>query len=427
MTRSRRAITIGVVGVVLVAIIAIVMTQTPERQSSNTGRRFNRAGGDQPVPTLAAAARTTDVPVYLDGVGTTRALNTVTVRAQVDGKLIAVNFSEGQDVARGFVLANIDPTIYQAQYDQAVAKKAQDAALLENARRDLERYTRLAATNAMATQQADTQKSLVAQYEAQVRADQASIDNARGVLDYTNVTAPIAGRIGLRLVDVGNIVHASDTGGLVVITQIRPIAVVFTLPQQQLMQINKAFAQRPLTVEIFGADNKTIADRGTLVVIDNQVDQTTGTIKLKAEFPNPDLALWPGQFVNVRLLVDTLLQVVVVPTAAVQRGPNGPFVFAVRDGGTVAMQPVTISLQDEAQTVIVTGLQAGERVATTSFNQLSDGRRVSIAADDAGSPPATGRGSDRPGRSGNDGAVQSQEAPRAGQRRSEREGTNRTP
>ena len=240
-------------------------------------------------------------------------------------------------------------SIYQAQYDQAVAKKAQDEATLANARVDLERYIRLAQTNAGPKQQADTQKALVAQFEALVKSDQAAIDNQRAYLDYTKIVAPIAGRTGIRLVDAGNIVQGSNTTPIVVLTQLRPIAIIFTLPQQQLAQVNKAMAQGQLSVDAFGPDNKTVIDRGTLQVVDNQIDQATGTIKLKAEFPNADLQLWPGQFVNVRLLVDTLKQVVVVPTAAVQRGPNGPFVFVINDDNTVSMRPVTITQQDEGQ------------------------------------------------------------------------------
>jgi multidrug efflux system membrane fusion protein len=432
MRISRRFIATGLVGIVLVGIVYAVVSHTPDRQrAAAPGGRF-RNTGDQPVPTLAATAHAADVPVYLDGVGTTRALNTVTVRAQIDGKLISVNFKEGQDVERGFVLAKIDPVLYQAQLDQAVAKKAQDEALLANTRRDLERYIRLAATNAIGAQQADTQKSLVAQYEAQVNADQALIDNARGMLDYTSITAPLAGRTGIRLVDVGNVVHASDATGLVVITQIQPISVIFTLPQQQLGQVNAAFAKGPLTVEAFGADNKTVIDRGTLQVVDNQVDQATGTVKLKAEFPNPELQLWPGQFTNVRLLINTLTQVVVVPTAAVQRGPNGTFVFVVKDDDTVAMRPVTVSMQDENQAVIANGVRADERVVTTGFNQLTDGAKVSVGTGEPGVAPAVtstpsprGRGRRRP----DDGTVQTdQPPPREGQRRSERtEGTSRTP
>jgi len=408
-----------VIGVVI-AVATALMWQTPAPQRPGPGGRF-RAGAEEAVPTRAASAQRADVPVYLEGVGTTRALNMVTVRAQVDGKLVSVNFKEGQDVERGFVLAQIDPTLYRAQYDQAMAKKAQDEALLANVRRDLERYTRLVATNAMAAQQADTQRALVAQYEAQVMADQAAIDNAKAVLDYSTITAPIAGRTGLRLVDAGNVVRASDATGIVVITQLRPISILFTLPQQQLGLVNAAFAKGPLAVDAVAADNKTLVDRGTLLVVDNQVDQATGTVKLRAEFPNADLQLWPGQFVSVRLLVDTLRNVVVVPTAAVQRGPSGLFVFVVRENDTVAVRPVTVSQQDENQTVIASGLEPGERVATTGFHQLTDGRRVSIGGADG--PPATGPPRGRR----NEGTVQS-DPPRI-QRRSESPDlrTSRTP
>jgi multidrug efflux system membrane fusion protein len=432
----RRYVAYGLIAAALVGAVAYLMmpgAQPSTQRAGGPGGRFrSAANSDQPVPTLATTARTANMPVYFDGVGTTRALNIVTVRSQVDGKLVKLNFREGQDVQRGDELAQIDKTIYQAQYDQAVAKKAQDEALLANAKRDLERYIRLAATNAAPPQQADTQKSLVTQFEAQVNADQGAIDNARGILDYTTILAPISGRIGLRLVDIGNIVHASDTTGLLVITQLRPISVLFTLPQQQLPQVNKAFAQRTLPVEALGTDGKSIVDRGTLQVIDNQIDQTTGTIRLKAEFPNPDLQLWPGQFISVRLLVDTLIDAVVVPTAAVQRGPNGMFVYVVRDDSTVAMRPVTVSLQDENQTVVATGLKSGEKIVTTSFNQLSDGRKVVIGSDEPGatpdSSPTPAPGTTRRRQRNEDGTAQADQPPRDGQRRSERtEGTSRTP
>ncbi len=340
------------------------------------GRGAQRA--DTPVPVLVTAAKKDDVPVYFDGVGSSRALNTVTVRAQIDGKLMSVNFKEGQDVDQDFVLADIDPTIYRAQLDQAVAKKAMDEALLGNARIDLERYVKLTATNSATRQQYDTQKALVAQLEAQVQADQGAIENAKAILSYTRIIAPIAGRTGLRLVDAGNIVHAVDTTGIVVITQIRPIAIIFTLPQQQLAQVNRAFAQGALSVQALGDDNRSVVDRGKLVVVDNQVDQTTGTVKLKAEFPNESLQLWPGQFVNVKLLVDTLKDAIVVPTAAVQRGPNGTFVYIATDDNTVAVRPVTVSQQDDAEAVLVSGAAEGERVVTTGFAQLNDGTRISI-------------------------------------------------
>jgi len=422
----RRFAVYSLIALLLAGGVAWLMLPGGQQERRAGFGRRGPGNPDQAVPILATAARTANMPVFFDGVGTVRALNTVTVNSQVDGKLIRLNFREGQDVERGQELAKIDPAIYQAQYDQAVAKKAQDEALLANAQRDLERYTRLAATNALAPQLADTQRSLVAQYEAQVKADQAAIDNTRAILDYTTVVAPISGRIGMRLVDIGNIVKASDATGLLIITQLRPINVMFTLPQQQLPQINKSFAQGPLTVEALAGDSKAVADRGVLRVVDNQIDQATGTIKLKAEFPNPDLQLWPGQFVNVRLLVDTLKDVVVVPTAAVQRGPSGTFVYVVRDNDTVAMRPVAISLQDENLTVIPNGVQTGERVVTSSFNQLSDGRKVSVSSGEPGAmPPATAPNASRRPR-GEAGKAQA-EPRRDGQRRSERtEGSTST-
>jgi membrane fusion protein, multidrug efflux system len=423
---SRRRLAIGLVLLVIVGAVAAVFFYSPTQRTAQVGR-FQRQG-NQPVPTLTAAARTADVPVYLDGVGTTKALNTVTVSSQVDGKLIKIFFKEGQDVEQGFVLAQVDPVVYQAQYDQAVAKKAQDEATLANARVDLVRYVHLAETSAGPKQQADTQKALVAQLEALVKADQAAIENQRAYLDYTNVVAPIAGRTGIRLVDAGNIVQGANTTPIVVLTQLRPIAIIFTLPQQQLAQVTKAMAQGTLSVDAFGPDNKTVIDRGALKVVDNQIDQATGTIKLKAEFPNADLQLWPGQFVNVQLLVDTLKQVVVVSTAAVQRGPNGPFVFVIKDDNTVAMRPVTVTQQDEAQSVITSGLQSGERVATTGFNQLADGTRISVAGD-AGSAPAytpnRPQGKDR--QHSSEGTVQSGQPPHDTRRRTEREATSKTP
>jgi membrane fusion protein, multidrug efflux system len=334
--------------------------------------------GDAPVPVLATVAKKADVPVYFDGIGSSRALNTVTVRAQVDGKLMSVNFKEGQDVEQDFVVAEIDATIYQAQYDQAVAKKAMDEAQLANARLDLERYARLTQTNSASRQQYDTQRALVAQLEAQVQADQGAIDNSKAILSYTKIVAPLAGRTGIRQVDAGNIVHAADTTGIVVITQIRPIAVIFLLPQQRLAEVNRAFARGALSVQALGDDNRTVIDSGTLTVVDNQVDQATGTVKLKAEFPNADLQIWPGQFVNVKLLVDTLREVIVVPTAAVQRGPNGTFTFIAGDDGTAMVRPVMVVQQDDVQAVIASGIDDGDRVITTGFSQLTDGAKVAI-------------------------------------------------
>lgn len=340
-----------------------------------------RTRPDFAIPVLATTPRIEDVPVYLDGVGTVRALNNVTVRAQVNGKLLSVNFKEGQDVKKGDVLAEIDPVIYQAQYDQAVAKKAQDEATLTNARMDLVRYQQLALSKAGTAQQADTQKALVAQLEALVKSDQAAIDNAQATLGYTKIIAPLSGRAGLRQVDQGNIVQTSDATGVVVITQLQPIAIQFSLPQQQIVRVNAASAKGPLSVDVFGNDGKTVVDTGKVAGIDNQVDQTTGTVKVKAEFPNSNFQLWPGQFVNVRLKVNTLDKAIVVPTAAVQRGPAGTFVYIIGQDNTVAARPVTVTLQNETIAVIASGITVADQVVTTGFANLSEGARVNISKD----------------------------------------------
>jgi multidrug efflux system membrane fusion protein len=396
---------IGVLAIAVAAVVSLYLyapqylparlTQLVSAQTSvEPGARARRGGrraaapADAPVPVLVTRATQSDIPIYFDGVGSSKALNTVTVRAQVDGKLMSMDFKEGQDVAQNDVLAEIDATIYQAQYDQAVAKKAQDEAQLANARLDLERYFHLSQSNSGTKQQYDTQKALVAQLEAQVQGDQGAIENAAATLSYTKITAPLAGRTGIRQVDAGNIVHAADTTGIVVITQLRPIAVIFTLPQQELPRVNRAFAKGSLSVQALGDDNRTVIDRGSLEVIDNQVDQTTGTVKLKAEFPNADLALWPGQFVNVKLLVDTLDHVTVIPSAAVQRGPNGTFIYRAEDDGTASVHPVTVAQQDEDQAVITAGVAAGEKIVTTGFGQLADGTRISIGEQEDFDRPA---------------------------------------
>ena len=388
--RTRRNLAVVLIVVAVAAALVYVFSKSPPQQNRS---RFGAEGG--PVPVLAAAAAKADVPVYLDAVGTIKALNTVTVRPQVDGKLLSVGFKEGDDVKKGDVLARIDPTTYQAQLDQAIAKKAQDAAQLANARIDLDRYEKLMASNAINRQQFDTQRALVNQNAALVQSDQAAIENAQATLGYTTIVAPIAGRTGIRMVDEGNIVHASDANSaIVVITQLKPISVLFSLPQQDLGQVNDAFAKAPLTIEAQRPDSDAVIDRGTLRVVDNQVDQTTGTVKLKAEFPNTGLALWPGQFVNVRLLIDTLKDVVVIPTGAVQRGPNGTFVYVVKDDNTVAIRPIAVQKQDETLTVVKNGLTPPERVVTTGFVRLTDGSKVAIGSADGA--PAAGQQGARP-------------------------------
>jgi multidrug efflux system membrane fusion protein len=387
MTLKRRITVLMIAAVVIAAVVGVYYMphwQQTLAAVSKGGRRGGPTTND-PIPVLVAAARISDEPVYLDGVGTAKALNTVTVRSQVDGRIIDIYFTEGQDVPKGYVLAKIDPTTYQAAYDQTVAKKAQDEAQLANARLDLDRYTRLAATNAVNKQQLDTQRALVAQLEAQIKLDQAAIDNARAILSYTDIVAPIAGRTGIRLVDMGNLVRGAEANGIVILTQLRPISVFFSLPQQNLPDLTRGMAEGKLPVDALTADGKSALDKGKVMVIDNQVDQTTGTVKLKAEFPNENLQLWPGQFVNVRVLIDTLRQVVVVPTAAVQRGPSGPFVYLLRDGNTVTVRRVTLTQQDDVRAVVATGLQTGERVVTTGFSRLTEGTRVAVSdAEDAG-------------------------------------------
>jgi multidrug efflux system membrane fusion protein len=373
----RRTVSITITLLILGGLGYIGWTVLQQKQAANRNAR-----PDLPVPVLAATPRTQDVPVYLDGVGAVRALNTVIVRSQVDGKLIAVNFTEGQDVKKGDVLGEIDPVIYKAQYDQSVAKKAQDEALLANQRLDLIRYQQLAASNAGSKQQADTQRAVVAQQEALVNSDQAAIDNAQATLGYTKIIAPLSGRAGLRQVDQGNIIHAADVTGLVIITQLQPIAVQFSLPQQQIVRVNAASAKGVLAVDVFGNDGLTVIDSGSLKGIDNQVDPTTGTLKLKAEFPNASFQLWPGQFVNVRLKVDTLSKALVVPTSAVQRGPIGTFSYVIGDGDIVAAKPVVVTQQNETDAVIASGLSATDRVVTTGFANLSDGAKVLVGKDD---------------------------------------------
>jgi multidrug efflux system membrane fusion protein len=387
MTLKRRITVLLISALVIAAVVGVYYL--PQWQQtlaavSKGGRRGGPAASD-PIPVLVTAAQVADVPVYLDGVGTAKALNTVTVRSQVDGRIVDIYFTEGQDVPKGYVLAKIDPATYQAAYDQTVAKKAQDEAQLANARLDLERYTRLAATNAVNKQQLDTQKALVVQLEAQIKLDQAAIDNARAILSYTDIVAPIAGRTGIRLVDAGNLGRGADATGIVILTQLRPISVFFSLPQQNLPELTRGMAEGQLPVDALTADGRSALDKGKVMVIDNQVDQTTGTVKLKAEFPNDNLQLWPGQFVNVRVLIDTLRRVVVVPTAAIQRGPNGTFVYVLRDGNTVTVRRVTLTQQDDARAVVATGLQSGERVVTTGFARLTEGTQVAVSsAEDAG-------------------------------------------
>jgi membrane fusion protein, multidrug efflux system len=343
-----------------------------------------------PVPVEVASASSADVPVYLEGLGTVQAFNTVTVKTRVDGQIQKVSFVEGQQVKAGDLLVQIDPRPYQASYDQVVAKKAQDEAQLANAKVDLDRYTALLKTNAINRQQADTQRALVAQLEAAVRGDDGAIEAAKVQLDYTGITSPINGTTGIRLVDQGNIVHATDTSGIVMVTQLQPISVVFTLPEDDLQSVSQAMAQGPVAAAALSRDGKTELDRGTLLLIDNQIDQTTGTIRLKATFPNPRRALWPGQFVNVRLLLQTEHNVLTVPSAAIERGPSGLFTYVVKPDSTIDMRTVTVGHDDGAVSVIVGGLAPGDRVVTAGQYRIQPGAVVQIGTASS-APPAAQR------------------------------------
>jgi len=338
------------------------------------------AGRAQPaVPVQAAPATRQDVPVVLRNIGTVQAFYSVLVRARVDGTLDRVFFTEGQEVKAGDPIALIDPRPYQATLDAAVAKKAADEALLANARADLARYANLARRDFASHQQVDTQQATVAQQQATIAADVATIESARLNVAFCHITSPISGRTGLRLVDPGNLIHASDAQGIVTITQLHPIALIFTLPQDDLPQIQAAMARGTPTVFAFSGNDRTELARGTLMTIDNQIDTATGTVKLKAEFQNPDDKLWPGLFVNAHLQVNTLKDVVTVPDTALQRGPNGLYVYLVKPDEHVAMQAVTVTLDDGHLAVIADGVQAGDRVVTNGQLRLQNGSRVAVA------------------------------------------------
>jgi multidrug efflux system membrane fusion protein len=332
-----------------------------------------------------AVATEADVPVYLSGLGTVQAFYTVTVTPRVDGELTKIGFTEGQTVKPGDLLAQIDPRPYQAALDQAVATKDKDAAQLANAQHDLERYITLAPQNFTSKQTLDTQRALVAQLGAQVKGDQAAIDNAKTQLDYTTITSPIPGRTGIRLVDPGNNVHAAQTTGIVVVTQIQPISVIFTLPEEDLLDINAALAAGPVTVTALSRDGKTELDRGTLQLIDNEIDQTTGTIRLKAGFPNKDNHLWPGEFVGARVLTETRRHALTIPAAALQRGPGGVFVYLVGADSTVEMRPLQLGEETGGIAVVTGGLAAGDRVTTSNEYRLQPGVRVSFEPAGSGS------------------------------------------
>jgi multidrug efflux system membrane fusion protein len=361
--------------------------------TSGKGARLDAAS--RPTPVVAAAAKKGSIDVHLNALGTVTPRNVVVVRSRVDGELMRVTFQEGEVVKAGQLLAEIDPRPFQVMLTQAIGQMAKDQAQLKNAQLDLERYRTLLAQDSIAKQQVDTQEALVRQLEGTVQSDQGAIDNAKLQLTYSRITAPLGGRIGLRQVDPGNVVHASDTNGLVVITQLQPITVLYPIPEDSVQLVMKRMASREaIEVEAWDRDQKTKLATGKLVTVDNQIDTTTGTVKLRAAFANDNLALFPNQFVNVRTLVQTLTDATLVPSAAIQRGAPGTFVYVVKDDHSVTVAPVKLGPVQGEITAISSGIEPGAMVVVDGADKLREGAKVELItreAQAASAPGAKGR------------------------------------
>jgi multidrug efflux system membrane fusion protein len=385
------------IAVVLASLIGGIWIWSNHRAQSapSPGARggMKGMGGNHAQPVSVAAARRADIRVWLNALGTVTPRNLVNVRVKVDGTLLRVNFHEGQMVKAGALLAEIDPRPFQIQLDQARGQLVRDTALLDNARLDLARYQALLGKDAIARQQVETQEALVRQYQGTVESDRSQVANARLQLDYTRVVAPASGRIGLRQVDPGNQVHTSDANGLASIAQLQPTTVVFAVPEANLPAINRRIAAREtLAVEAWDRDQKNHLADGRLLTTDNQIDPATGTIRIKAEFANRDNALFPNQFVNVRLLLDVLHQVVAIPTAAIQRGDKGTFVYRVDANGKVAMVPVTPGAVDGEWGAVTGAIEAGDKLVVDGADKLRDGARAEIIVPGPkGGPGTAGR------------------------------------
>ena len=363
----------------------------PAKAAETDGGKKGKRPTEGPVQVTTAPVRLQDMPVYRSGIGSVAPMFSVTVKTRVDGELDRVGFTEGQDVQKGQLLAQLDPRTLQAALMQAQASKAKDEATLANARTDLQRYTKLLAEDAATPQQVDTQKSLVRQLEATVKADDATVNSAQVQLGFTTITAPISGRAGARLVDPGNIVHAADAAGLVVINQIDPIAVTFTLPEDAVQATIHALDKKvPLIVQAFPRDSDRLLGAGTLTLLNNQIDTTTGTVQLKASFPNPQHNLWPGQFVNVRLQLGTRQKALVVPEAAVQRSQSGLYAYVVDEDTKVAQShTITVAQIQDGIAVIDSGLAANQRVVVDGQYKLKPGSKV-VEGTRGASAPASG-------------------------------------
>jgi multidrug efflux system membrane fusion protein len=369
---SRKRTLLSAAALAVIGLIAWRMLHKPANAAARTG--------PAPIAVQMAKVGHTDVPIYLQGLGTVQAFYTVTVTARVDGEIQKIAFTEGQEVKKGDLLAQIDPRPNQAAYEQAVATKAKDAAMFANAKRDLERYILLQPQDLASKQTVDTARAAVDQLNAQLQVDQALIDNAHTQLEYTRITSPINGRTGIRLIDPGNIVHATGTSGIVVVTQVKPISVVFTLPEENLSDVGAAMAAGPVAVTTLSRDGGKVLDSGTVALIDNEIDQTTGTAKLKATFSNEHNSLWPGQYVNARVLVRTEHQALTLPTTAVQLGPTGPFTYVVKSDSTVEVRPLKIGDESDGMTIVKSGLDVGEQVVTTNQYRLQAGVHIQEAS-----------------------------------------------